>query len=137
MRLDDHFIDISSNWESSGRTRASSGRSNLIFIPGEVGTFAHQETQSIIKHFSFLRKCTPTPVSRFTTLWGTVALGTWICLVWYEAAGVREEGRGLGSLRVWVPDQALLLHGFLPSLGEGTGNPLQYSCLENPTDRGA
>ena len=23
------------------------------------------------------------------------------------------------------------------SLGEGNGNPLQYSCLENPTDRGA
>ena len=26
----------------------------------------------------------------------------------------------------------------LPSnLGEGNGNPLQYSCLENPMDRGA
>ena len=23
------------------------------------------------------------------------------------------------------------------SLGEGNGNPFQYSCLENPTDRGA
>ena len=23
------------------------------------------------------------------------------------------------------------------SSGEATGNPLQYSCLENPTDRGA
>ena len=23
------------------------------------------------------------------------------------------------------------------SLGEGNGNPLQYSCLENPKDRGA
>ena len=23
------------------------------------------------------------------------------------------------------------------SLGEGTGNPLQYSCLDNPMDRGA
>ena len=23
------------------------------------------------------------------------------------------------------------------SSGEGNGNPLQYSCLENPTDRGA
>ena len=23
------------------------------------------------------------------------------------------------------------------SLGEGNGNPLQYYCLENPTDRGA
>ena len=23
------------------------------------------------------------------------------------------------------------------TLGEGNGNPLQYSCLENPSDRGA
>ena len=31
--------------------------------------------------------------------------------------------------------------GLLPalgrSLGRGNGNPLQYSCLENPMDRGA
>ena len=31
--------------------------------------------------------------------------------------------------------------GFIPvlgrSLGEGNGNPLQYSCVENPMDRGA
>ena len=31
--------------------------------------------------------------------------------------------------------------GFVPGLGrspgEGTGNPLQYSCLEKPTNRGA
>ena len=25
----------------------------------------------------------------------------------------------------------------LNSFGEGNGNPLQYSCLENPMDRGA
>ena len=27
--------------------------------------------------------------------------------------------------------------GSRKSLGEGNGNPLQYSCLENPMDRGA
>ena len=27
--------------------------------------------------------------------------------------------------------------GFERSPGEGNGNPLQYSCWENPTDRGA
>ena len=31
--------------------------------------------------------------------------------------------------------------GSIPRLerspGEGNGNPLQYSCMENPTDRGA
>ena len=30
----------------------------------------------------------------------------------------------------WIP-------GSGRSPGEGNGNPLQYSCLENPTDRGA
>ena len=29
------------------------------------------------------------------------------------------------------------LHGSGKSPGEGNGNPLQYSCLENPMDRGA
>ena len=30
-----------------------------------------------------------------------------------------------------------LIFGSKRSLGEGNGNPLQYSCLENPMDRGA
>ena len=30
-----------------------------------------------------------------------------------------------------------LIPGSGRSLGEGNGNPLQYSCLENPPDRGA
>ena len=30
-----------------------------------------------------------------------------------------------------------LIHGSGRSSGEGNGNPLQYSCLENPMDRGA
>ena len=29
------------------------------------------------------------------------------------------------------------IRGLEISLGEGNGNPLQYSCLENPMDRGA
>ena len=27
--------------------------------------------------------------------------------------------------------------GMIPGWGEGNGNPLQYSCLENSRDRGA
>ena len=30
----------------------------------------------------------------------------------------------------------VLIPGLGRSLGEGNGNPVQYSCLENPTDRG-
>ena len=39
-----------------------------------------------------------------------------------EAEDVRDTGSIPGSGR---------------SSGEGNGNPLRYSCLENPTDRGA
>ena len=39
-----------------------------------------------------------------------------------NARGIREAGLSPGQGR---------------SLGEGTGNPLQDSCLENPMDRGA
>ena len=31
----------------------------------------------------------------------------------------------------------LITFGYLSENGEGNGNPLQYSCLENPVDRGA
>ena len=30
-----------------------------------------------------------------------------------------------------------LIHGLGRSPGEGNGNPLQYSCLENPVEGGA
>ena len=33
--------------------------------------------------------------------------------------------------------ERLHFHFSLSCTGEGNGNPLQYSCLENPTDRGA
>ena len=35
-----------------------------------------------------------------------------------------------------IRDAGLIL-GLGRISGEGNGNPLQYSCLENPTDRGA
>ena len=36
-----------------------------------------------------------------------------------------------------VAGDASLIPGLGRSLGEGNGNPLQYSCLEKPVDRGA
>ena len=48
---------------------------------------------------------------------------------WMEEPGGLQS---MGSLRVghdWAAS--------LSCIGEGNGNPLQYSCLENPRDRGA
>ena len=36
-----------------------------------------------------------------------------------------------------APGDVDLIPGLGRSPGEGHGNPLQYSCLENPTGRGA
>ena len=46
---------------------------------------------------------------------------------------------GYSSWGCWELDmtERLRLHFSLSCLGEGYGNPLQYSCLENPRDRGA
>ena len=50
---------------------------------------------------------------------------------WTEEPGGLQS---MGSLRV-VHDSATSLS--LSCIGEGNGNPLQYSCLENPRDGGA
>ena len=49
-----------------------------------------------------------------------------------------EPGRlqSMGSLRVGTTER-LHFHFSLSCIGQGNGNPLQYSCLENPRDRGA
>ena len=51
---------------------------------------------------------------------------------WRSLVGYSPWGR-------WGSDKTerLHLHFSLSCIGEGNGNPLQYSCLENPRDRGA
>ena len=58
-------------------------------------------------------------------------------LVW-KIPWMEEPGRlqSMGSLRVGH-DQATSFSLFTFMHGEGNGNPLQCSCLENPRDRGA
>ena len=53
-------------------------------------------------------------------------------ILWTEEAG-RLQSMGLQRVR---HDWATSLFS-LSCIGEGNGNPLQYSCLENPMDRGA
>ena len=63
--------------------------------------------------------------------------------------GMRKDGvqlallnkRGYVGTEIVGMETMLLLSFFFPLLhnsgGEGNGNPLQYSCLENPMDGGA
>ena len=58
-------------------------------------------------------------------------------LVW-KIPWTEEPGRlqSMGSLRVHTTER-LHFHFSLSCIGEGNGNPLQCSCLENPRDGGA
>ena len=51
---------------------------------------------------------------------------------WMEEPGGLQS---MGSLRVGLSDFTFTFHN--ACIGEGNGNPLQYSCLENPRDGGA
>jgi len=51
---------------------------------------------------------------------------------WMEESGRLQS---MGSLRVGY--DCLHFHFSLSCIGEGNGNPLQCSCLENPRDGGA
>ena len=56
--------------------------------------------------------------------------------------GKSHGWRSLVGCRPWGHEESdtterLHFHFFLSCIGEGNGNPLQCSCLENPRDRGA
>ena len=48
-----------------------------------------------------------------------------------------EEPGGLQSMGSRLSDFPFTFHFSLSCIGEGNGNPLQCSCLENPRDGGA
>ena len=67
------------------------------------------------------RRCHPTPV-----------------LLPGKSHGRRSlEGCGPWGRKEWDTTEQLHFHFSLSCIGEGNGNPLQCSCLENPRDRGA
>ena len=53
---------------------------------------------------------------------------------WMEEPGGLQS---IGSLRVGDTTERLHFHFSLSCIGEGDGNPLQCSCLENPREGGA
>ena len=52
---------------------------------------------------------------------------------WYKALPCSLDGKE----SAYNAGEPALIFGLRSSSGEGNGNPLQYSCLENPMDRGA
>ena len=76
---------------------------------------------------SFALPCPPSGEGNGTPLQSST-------LVW-KIPWIEEPGRlqSMGSLRV----EQLHFHFSLSCIGEGNGNPLHCSCLENPRDGGA
>ena len=77
--------------------------------------------------------------AHWARLLGPPPLARALLLLLCEAASVPLPGRptlscpeaGVSSLIIFI------LYRSRVDFGEGNGNPLQYSCLENPMDRGA
>ena len=69
-------------------------------------------------------------------LWQNYTLDTLDFLQRHEW-GNGKEGEGLISVTVFSENSLLFWRPLRILSGEGNDNPLQYSCLENPMDRGA
>ena len=54
-----------------------------------------------------------------------------------EGGAWKAAVHGVPEGRTQLSDFTFTFHFSLPCIGEGNGNPLQCSCLENPRDGGA
>ena len=58
-------------------------------------------------------------------------------IAWTMTIQASKEKQRLLSIRNNEPEKNLKFITLPPRDGKGDGTPLQYSCLENPMDRGA
>ena len=56
---------------------------------------------------------------------------------WMEEPGGTWQAAVHGGRKESDTTEQLHFHFSLSCIGEGNGNPLQYSCLNNPRDEGA
>ena len=101
-------------------------------------TATHQAPLSMgFSRQKYWRGLVPIPFSRRSSL---LRLLTCICCLLYWQAGslLLAPPGGLDSKEsACIAADLWLIAGSETSSGEGKGYPLQYSCLENPMDRGA
>ena len=97
--------------------------------PGKcVSLLPHRTTAS--DHLLCHVPCGPNPENKATC---ELRTNIWAQFDVLWASLVAQTGENLPAVQeTWVQ-----IPGSGRSPGEGNGNPLQYSCLEDPTDRGA
>ena len=67
----------------------------------------------------------------------SLPLCLWTGRGWFAASYLSFPGGSDGTASAYSAGDLGLIPGTGRSSGEGNGNPLRYSCLENPMDRGA
>ena len=63
-------------------------------------------------------------------------LFTYSCIIFNKTSGIMDFPGSDGKASAYNARDPGSIPGLGRSPGEGNGNPLQYSCLENPTDGG-
>ena len=118
-------FNISPSNEYSGLISFSIDWLDLLAVQGTLKSFLqhHSSKPSILQRSAFFERRQWQPHSS-TLAWK---------IPWTEEPG-RLQSMGLRRVG---HDWATLLSFLLSRTGEGNGNPLQCSCLENPRDRGA
>ena len=90
---------------------------------------------SISDIMGFDSKCDFTPP---TILLGLLFFWMWDIFFWWDPTfSWGFPGGSVGKESAYSVGEPCLTPGLVRCPGEGSGNPLLYSCLENPMDRGA
>ena len=71
------------------------------------------------------------------TEWLSLSLSLWLMVMMLFIEYLDFPGGSLGEASAYNAGDLGSIPGSGRSSGEGNGNPLQYSCLENPMDGGA
>ena len=126
---------VSTREGASGRVCAGTGQKRAQARPGSAGVWRGSvaSTPGGRRTASEPLLCRWLPLPGFPHLWNGTVRVKWVS---------RQDAQGFpGDPAVKNPPANAGDPGLIPGLGrspgEGNGNPLQSSCLENPMDRGA
>ena len=94
---------------------------------GALQSFSFTRQSFIPQHYSCIGEGNGIPL-QYSCLENPMDGAAWCAAVHGVSTQLRVESD---------TTQGLHFHFSLSCIGEGNGNPLQFSCLENPTDGGA
>ena len=137
-------------WEDPGAISPSSQLQRVLvlfkWLSDVLFSFGLFGNQNFISFLEALSMCFPKDVSKLTHLSWTsdgdskekiISYPAIWCDIWWQRASQAEIVVKTSSAAAGDVRHAGSIPGSGRSPGGGNGNPLQYSCLDNPMDRGA